>query len=47
MWFLQNKKITQVEKYTVGHLRTILEDFILIYEATIAKNKFDQLWAIN
>ena len=35
--FLQ-KNGTYVEKYTAGHLRTIFEEFTLIYKATIAKN---------
>ena len=33
-----------VEKYTAGHLCTTLEEFILIYEAMIAKNKFDLIF---
>ena len=36
-----------VEKYTTGQLCTKFEDFILIYEAMTAKNKFDLLLAMN
>ena len=36
-----------VEEYTAGHLRTKFEEFILIYEAMIAKNGFDLLLAVN
>ena len=32
---------TYVEEYTAGHLRTTFEECILIYEAIIAKSKFD------
>ena len=32
-------------KYTAGHPCTNFEEFILIYEAMIAKNEFDLLWA--
>ena len=38
---------TYVEKYTKGHLCTKFEEFILIYEAMIAKNEFDLLLAVN
>ena len=41
------KNGTYVEKYTVGHLCTKFEEFILIYEAMIAKNGFDLLLAVN
>ena len=37
MRFLQKNR-TYVDKYTVGHLHTKFEEFILIYEAMIAKN---------
>ena len=47
----QNKIFTEngtyVEKYTAGHLCTKFEEFILIYEAMIAKNVFDLLLAVN
>ena len=36
-----------VHKYTVGHLCTKFEGFILIYEAMIAKNEFDLLLAVK
>ena len=36
-----------VEKYTAGHLCTKFEEFILIYEAMIAKIRFDLLLAVN
>ena len=38
---------TYVERYTAGHLCTKFEEFILIYEAMIAKNGFDLLLAVN
>ena len=41
------KNGTYVEKYTAGHLCTKFEEFILIYEAMIAKNRFDLLLAVN
>ena len=41
------KNGTYVEKYTAGHLCTKFEEFILIYEAMIAKNGFDLLLAVN
>ena len=41
------KNGTYVEKYTAGHLFTKFEEFILIYEAMIAKNRFDLLLAVN
>ena len=41
------KNRTYVEKYTAGHLCTKFEEFILIYEAIIAKNRFDLLLAVN
>ena len=41
------KNITYVEKYTVGHLHTKIEEFTLIYKATIAKIEFDILLAVN
>ena len=41
------KKGTYVEEYTAGHLCTKFEEFILIYEAMIAKNGFDLLLAVN
>ena len=41
------KKWTYVENYTVGHLCTKFEEFILIYEAMIGKNKFGLLLAVN
>ena len=40
------KKGTYVEK-SVGHLCIKFEEIILIYEAMIAKNKFDLLLAVN
>ena len=43
--FTQNG--TYVKKYTAGHLCTKFEEFILIYEARIAKNRFDLLLAVN
>ena len=36
-----------VEEYTACHLRAKFEEFILIYEAMIAKNGFDLLLAVN
>ena len=36
-----------VERCTAGHLCTKFEEFILIYEAMIAKNGFDLLLAVN
>ena len=41
------KNRTYVEKYTASHLCTKFEEFILIYEAMIAKNVFDLLLAVN
>ena len=41
------KNGTYVEKYTAGHLCTKFEEFFLIYEAMIAKNRFDLLLAVN
>ena len=41
------KNGTYVEKYTAGQLCTKFEEFILIYEAIIAKNGFDLLLAVN
>ena len=41
------KNGTFVERYTAGHLCTKFEKFILIYEAMIAKNGFDQLLTVN
>ena len=41
------KNGTYVERYTAGHLCTKFEEFILIYEAMIAKNGFDLLLAVN
>ena len=41
------KNGTYVEEYTAGHLCTKFEEFILIYEAMIAKNGFDLLLAVN
>ena len=32
------KNLTYVKRYTAGHLCTKFEEFILIYEAMIAKN---------
>ena len=43
----KKKKRTYVKKYTVGHLYTKSEEFILIYGAMIAKNEFDLLLAAN
>ena len=45
MIFAKNR--TFFEKYTAGHLCTKFEEFILIYETMIAKNKFDLLLAVN
>ena len=41
------KNGTFVEQYTAGHLCTKFEEFILISEAMIAKNRFDLLLAVN
>ena len=41
------KNGTYVEKYAAGHLCTKFEEFILIYEAMIAKNEFDIVLAVN
>ena len=41
------KNGTYVDVYTAGHLYTKFEEFILIYEAMIAKNRFDLLLAVN
>ena len=41
------KNGTYVEKYTASPLCTKFEEFILIYEAVIAKNRFDLLLAVN
>ena len=41
------KKGTYVKKYTVGHLYAKFEGFVLIYEAMIAKNGFDLLFAVK
>ena len=41
------KSGTYVEKYTVGHLCTNFEEFILIYEAMVGKNKFDLRLAVT
>ena len=41
------KNGTYVEKFTADHLCTKFEEFILIYEAMIAKNRFDLLLAVN
>ena len=41
------KNGTCVEKYTAGHMCTKFEEFILIYEAMVAKNRFDLLLAVN
>ena len=41
------KNGTYVEKYTAGHLYTKFEEFILIYEAMIAKYRFDLFLAVN
>ena len=43
----KKKNGTYVEQYTAGHLCTIFEEFILIFEAMIAKNGFDLLLAVN
>ena len=45
--FFVTKNGTYVEKYTAGHLCTKFEEFIFIYEAMIAKNRFDLLLAVN
>ena len=45
--YIFTKNRTYVEKYTAGHLCTKFEEFILIYEAMIAKNRFDLLLAVN
>ena len=51
--FEKSKKIfftkngTYVKKYIAGHLCTKFEEFVLIYEAMIAKNGFDLLLAVN
>ena len=42
-----SKNGTYAEKYIAGHLCTKFEEFILIYEAMIAKNGFDLLLAVN
>ena len=36
-----------VEKYTVGHLYTKCDGFILIHEAMFAENVFDLPFAVN
>ena len=36
-----------IERYTAGHLCTKFEEFILIYEAMIAKNGSDLLLGVN
>ena len=41
------KNGTYLEKNKAGHLCTKFEEFILIYEAMIAKNGFDLFWAVN
>ena len=41
------KNGTYVEEYIAGYLCTKFEEFILIYEAMIAKNGFDLLLAVN
>ena len=41
------KNGTSVKEYTAGHLCTKFDQFILIYEAMIAKNGFDLLLAVN
>ena len=41
------KNGTYVEKYTAGHLCSKFEEFILIYEAMIAKNGLELLLAVN
>ena len=41
------KKGTYVKKYTAGHPWTKFEEWIMIYEAMIAKNGFDVLLAVN
>ena len=38
------KNGTSVEKYTAGHRCTKFEEFILIYEAMIAKNGLAYFW---
>ena len=43
MIFLQ-KNETYVEKYTAGHRCTKFEEFILVYEAMIAKNSLTYFW---
>ena len=45
--YIFTKNGTYVEKYTADHLCTKFEEFILIYEAMIAKNRFDLLLAVN
>ena len=45
--YILTKNGTYVEKYTAGNLCTKFEEFILIYEAMIAKNGFDLLLAVN
>ena len=45
--YIFTKNGTYVEKYTAGHLCTKFEEFILIYETMIAKNRFDLLLAVN
>ena len=44
---ISTKNGVYVYKYTAGHLCTKFEEFILIYEAMIAKNGFDLLLAVN
>ena len=46
MIFLQ-KNGTYVKKHTAGHPCTKFEEFILIYEAMVAKNAFDLRLAVN
>ena len=41
------KNGTYVEKYTASHLCTKFEEFILIFEAMIAKTEFDLLLVVN
>ena len=41
------KNGTYVERYTAAHVCTKFEEFILIYEAVMAKNGFDLLLAVN
>ena len=41
------KNGTYVKKYTVGHLQTKFEEFILIYKARIAKIESDLHLALN